>query len=188
MPSVSALVMVGMPVSQSVGPLANFLAVRPGGVEHSVGRHPWVEASLPFGYSPFVKSGIVWSQYLYFARGIAAAHCGRRGIFIKVMPDITDIDRTRLRQKAVQQIGAFGRLHLDRETEILVACSPICGIAATGGPAWSNVTSLDVLRPDQGKPLKPPEPAAKPAPANAPAITRRRVVLGPVLIVIPFAG
>jgi len=78
---------------------------------------------------------------LYFARGLLQ-HIAADEVFIKVM--LTSRHRSHsIAQKAVQQIGAFGRLHLDRETENpLVACSPICGIAATGGPAWSNVTSL----------------------------------------------
>jgi len=56
----------------------------------------------------------------------------------------------------------------------LVACAPICGIAATGGPAWTNVTSLTSCAQIVGKPANAPDPAAMPAAAEAVLISLRR--------------
>src|SRR5271166_3060420 len=73
----------------------------------------------------------------------------------------------------------------------LVACSPIFGIAATGGPAWSKVTSLMSCAQIAGNPVSTPDPPATPAKAALPFNRRRRVISGPFArpaALLPFTG
>src|SRR6266446_8803504 len=58
----------------------------------------------------------------------------------------------------------------------LVACSPIFGIAATGGPAWSSVTSLMSCAQIVGNPVNAPDPPASPAKAALLFNRRRRAI------------
>src|SRR5216684_89868 len=62
-PSVSAFVTDGIPVTQSLGPPANFWPSGPVAYRMAYGATPCVDALRPSGYSLLVKSGIVLSQY-----------------------------------------------------------------------------------------------------------------------------
>src|SRR4029077_17640088 len=61
----------------------------------------------------------------------------------------------------------------------LLACTPIFGIAATGGPAWSSVTSLMSCAQIVGNPVNAPDPPESPAKAALLFNRRRRVIPGP---------
>ena len=70
---------------------------------------------------------------------------------MKVMLTSAHVDRARLRQEAVQQVGILRRLHAYGEAQILgrlLGDQPDCGYRRTGMPQHHV---LDVLRPDGGK-------------------------------------
>ena len=77
--------------------------------------------------------------------------------------DIPDIDRIRLRQEAVEQVGVFGRLHADREAEILACLFGDLRDRGDRRPGMAQYDILDVLRPDRRKPGQRAGPRREPA-------------------------
>ena len=77
------------------------------------------------------------------------------------------VDRARLRQEAVEQVGVFGRLHADREAEILARLLGDLRDRGDRRPAWRSMMSLMFCAQMVGKPVSAPEPAAMPAERGA---------------------
>ena len=63
--------------------------------------------------------------------------------------DVADIDGARLRQKAIQKIHAFSRLHADRKAEILGRLLGDLWDRGNRRPGMMQRDVLDVLRPDR---------------------------------------
>ena len=134
MPSVSPLVMVGVPVSQSVGVLENFCPVWS---QYSTvqGAVPCVAALRPSGYSPLVNSGIVLSQYLNLAMGIGCSVLRPTRYFMKyrltsAQSIASGVDRNRFSRSPPSDACM-----VTVKPRSFVACAATPGIAITGVPA-----------------------------------------------------
>src|SRR4051794_9938707 len=148
MPSVSALVMVGIPVSHSVRAGGEFLAIGPGRVEHGVRRHTLCRGLAAVRIDTLREQRDHLVPVLELADRDRLQHVAADQVFQKDDADVADIDSTRLREKPIQQIGVFGRLHADREAQILARLLGDfrdCGDRRAGMPQGDV---LDVLRPD----------------------------------------
>src|SRR5580704_8414956 len=114
------------------------------------------------------------SQSLYLLSGIACSTSRPTRYFMNTIltsPTSIELDCDRKR---------FSRSMLSVACMVIVkprsfvACSPICGIAATGGPACRRVMSLMFCAQIVGNPVSAPEPAERPASAAPLCKTRRR--------------
>src|SRR6266404_3958177 len=127
-----------------------------------------------------MNSGITLSQSLYLATGIACRTLRPTRYFMNTMLTsptsmALDCDKKRFNRSALS-VACI----LIVKPRSLLACSPIFGIAATGGPAWSKVTSLMSCAQIVGNPVSTPDPPASPAKAALPFNSRRRVTRGPL--------
>src|SRR6516165_5001331 len=120
---------------------------------------------------------MVWSQYLYLLTGMACNTLRPTRYFMNTMLTsptsiALDCDRKRF-NKSTFSVACI----LIVKPRSLVACSPIFGIAATGGPAWSRVMSLISCAQIIGNPASTPDPAESPANAALPLSKPRRETL-----------
>src|SRR6266849_4939006 len=129
---------------------------------------------------PLLNSGITLSQSLYLATGIACRTLRPTRYFMNTMLTsptsmALDCDKKRFNRSALS-VACI----LIVKSRSLVACSPIFGIAATGGRAWSSVTSLMSCAQIVGNPVSTPDPPASPVKAALLFNRRRRVIPSPL--------
>ena len=104
-----------MPVTHSVGvPSVTFAPSASVAYRMFNGMVPCREALRPSGYSPLVNSGIVLSQSVDLGDRDGLQDVPPDEISHERQADIGAVDRARLGQEPVEQIGVFRGLHLAR--------------------------------------------------------------------------
>ena len=172
MPSVSALVTVGTPVSQSLGSAANFWPSGTGGVDHRVGRHALLRRLASVGIVALGEQRDRLVPVLDLADRDRLQDVPPDQVAQEHDADIGAVERTRLRQEAVQQVGVLHGLHVHGEAEVL---GRLLGDARESrSPAdryGCTTTSLMFCAQMVGKPRIAPDPAARPTAAPVPRST-----------------
>jgi hypothetical protein len=139
----------GQPFGRRAG---ECLAIGPGGIKHGIGCDPLGRRLAAVGIDAFAKERDYLIPVFVFGDRDRLQDVAPDQVFHEHDADVADIDRARLRQKPVQKIDVFGRLHLDREAEFLGCLLADLRDRRYGRARMEQGYVLDVLCPDHREP------------------------------------